>query len=368
MATSTSNNQFSPDYAVHPGEILEETLAAQSISHKELSDRTGLSMKTISLITHRKAPVSSETAIHLEKSLGVSARLWSNLDANYRLHEAKKVQYESLRAHKGWLRTFPIDALASLNILPKKAEPEILIGQLLAFFGVSNPEGWQNRYSRLAISFRKAAAYQSSWESVTCWLRLSEIEASTIETKPFRLAGFSKALRDIRDLTTLPAESFQVRMKTLCLESGVALTFVPELPKTRVCGATLWLTPDKAMLSLSLRYKSDDQFWFSFFHEAGHILLHGKKDVFIEELGTASNAQEKEADDFVNKILFPDNKYPEYVKQGRFYEQDIVDFAKSINLAPGIVVGRLQHDQLIKYEWHNRLKRRFLFIKADTSN
>jgi Zn-dependent peptidase ImmA (M78 family) len=153
-------------------------------------------------------------------------------------------------------------------------------------------------------------------------------------------------------------------MRTLCSDSGVALTFIPELPRTRLCGATLWLAPDKALISLSLRYKSDDQFWFSFFHEAGHIVLHGKKDVFIEEHGLGGGAQEDAADEYARGLLFPDSRYEEYVKQGRFYASDIVAFAKSVNLSPGIVVGRLQHDNHIKYEWHNRLKRRFEFAKA----
>jgi HTH-type transcriptional regulator / antitoxin HigA len=361
MAAEKTANQFAPDYSIHPGEILEETLTSRSISHKELAERTGLSMKTVSLITNGKAPITSETAIHLERALGVSARLWSNLDANYRLSQAKESLHEQMKKHSGWLKRFPKDVLISLEITSTRADPVESVDRLLAFFGVSSPDAWENRYSKQAVNFRKTKAFSSSWESVTCWLRLSEIEADGINTMPFTMDSFRKALTKIREMTILPAESFQNKMKNLCADSGVALTFIPELPKTRLCGATLWLTPEKALLSLSLRYKSDDQFWFSFFHEAGHIVLHGKRDVFFEERGLGGSQQENEADEYAKKVLFPDKSYEAFVARSRFYEADIVEFAKSINLAPGIVVGALQHDKYIKYEWHNRLKKRFAF-------
>ena len=68
----------------------------------------------------------------------------------------------------------------------------------------------------------------------------------------------------------------------LCAHAGVAVVFVQELPNTGISGSTQWLTPTKALVQLSLRYKTDDQLWFTFFHEAGHILAHGKRQVFLE--------------------------------------------------------------------------------------
>jgi HTH-type transcriptional regulator/antitoxin HigA len=361
MATRRAPNQFNPDYVIHPGEILEETLKSRSISHIELAKRTGLSMKTVSLITNGKAPLTAETAIHLEKALGVSAQLWSNLDAKYRLFQAKETHRERMKGLVGWLDTFPPETLRSAKVISKPADPVENLERLLAFFGVSSPEAWESRYSKLAVNFRKTSAFSSSWQSVTCWLRLSELEAEEIQTKPFSMERFKAALSEIRQFTEIAMEEFQTRMKDECADSGVAVAFIPELPKTRVCGATLWLTAQKALLSLSLRYKSDDQFWFSFFHEAGHIVLHGKKELFVEEHGSEGNAQENEADRFATTLLFPTGTYEEFVARGQFYESDIVDYARSINLAPGIVVGRLQHDKLVKYEWHNRLKKHFQF-------
>jgi len=82
-------DQFYPDYAIHPGEILMETLEARNMKKSELAERCGLSPKTVSLILNEKAPITPETAIQLERVLGVSANIWINLDANYRLHTTK---------------------------------------------------------------------------------------------------------------------------------------------------------------------------------------------------------------------------------------------------------------------------------------
>jgi Zn-dependent peptidase ImmA (M78 family) len=129
---------------------------------------------------------------------------------------------------------------------------------------------------------------------------------------------------------------------------------VPELPKIRACGATWWLNPYKPVIQLSLRYKSDDQLWFSFFHEAGHILLHGKKECFIE--GDGKNAKENEADDFASDVLIPRRHFDQFIASSRFSRSAINNFAAEIEIAPGIVVGRLQHDGHLPYTHLNDLK------------
>ncbi|MBW2648051.1 MAG: ImmA/IrrE family metallo-endopeptidase [Deltaproteobacteria bacterium] len=145
-------------------------------------------------------------------------------------------------------------------------------------------------------------------------------------------------------------------------KSGVSLVFVPELPKTHVSGATKWLNTNKAMIILSLRHKMDDHFWFSFFHEAGHILLHGKTEVFIEANNHIEKSEkEVEADVFASNILISKSNYKKLTSLTKFSRQSISAFAKELDLSPGIIVGRLQHDDLIPYSWLNKLKRKFAF-------
>ena len=136
----------------------------------------------------------------------------------------------------------------------------------------------------------------------------------------------------------------------------MAVAFVPELPKMRTSGATWWLSPTKAVILLSLRYKSDDHLWFSFFHEAGHILLHGKKDVFIED--NHSSDKENEANRFASEFLIPTHRLSTFVASTRLSKEAVRAFAAELGIAPGIVVGRLQHDSLLPVTHCNELKNR----------
>lgn len=135
----------------------------------------------------------------------------------------------------------------------------------------------------------------------------------------------------------------------------VAVVLVPEFPKLRVCGATRWLSSEKALIQLSLFYKRDDQFWFSFFHEAGHILLHGKREIFVEQTKAATDREEIEANKFAADFLIPMDAYRPFVQAGDFSKAAIVTFAEDLEISPSIVVGRLQHEKLIKFHERNEL-------------
>ena len=147
----------------------------------------------------------------------------------------------------------------------------------------------------------------------------------------------------------------------MCSNAGVAVVFVSELPDIHLSGATRWLNSQKAMIILTLRHKSDDHLWFSFFHEVGHILLHKKNNVFIDELKSYSDISEKEANRFSANFLIPEKEYRDFKEKiNRISRAAILEFSNRIGIAPGIIVGRLQHDGIIDYSFHNRLKRKFI--------
>jgi Zn-dependent peptidase ImmA (M78 family) len=149
------------------------------------------------------------------------------------------------------------------------------------------------------------------------------------------------------------------KLPEICARAGVALVILPEFSKCRISGAARWLTPDKALIQLSLRYKTDDHLWFTLFHEIGHILLHGKKQVFIDETIFTDESVEEEANQFASRSLVPTAEYRHFVSARSFTIQSIRAFANHIGIAPGIVVGRLQHDKHIDFNERNQLKRRF---------
>jgi Zn-dependent peptidase ImmA (M78 family) len=122
-------------------------------------------------------------------------------------------------------------------------------------------------------------------------------------------------------------------MKELCCEAGVALVFVPELPGTRVSGATMWVSPEKALIIQSLRYRKDDHFWFTFFHEAAHVLLHGKRAVFIDEELQDVSDEEAKADAFAANHLITKARYANFVSTRPISRTRVLAFAKELGVA-----------------------------------
>jgi len=358
------NDRFEPDYIVHPGEILDEVLEARHITKTDLAKKSQLSEKTISQIINGKAPISPDTAIKFERVLGIPASTWSNLESLYQTQLAKLKDRKELEKHTEWAKKFPLSDLRKMGYIGKERNQHRAVEQLLDFFGIASVEAWERECNRITVRLRKSPSFESCQQSVAAWLRIAELEAATIETKPYSAALFRKALRSIRGLTAEEPSIFQPRMVEICSESGVALVFVPELKNTRLSGATRWLYKDRALIALSLRHKTDDHLWFTLFHEAGHILLHGKKDVFIDEDGMNGNVEEDQANTFAANTLIPRRDYDAFIKGGRLYKPDIMSFAKSMGIAPGIVVGRLQHEGRIPYSWHNDLKRSFRLVQS----
>jgi len=234
---------------------------------------------------------------------------------------------------------------------------------LLQFFGVANANSWNAQYGSLSVAFRKSAAFRPSVEATACWLRLAEVEAMSIECGPFVEKAFIGSLREARGMTRRLPERLRELLQARCAAAGVALVFVAELKATHLSGATRWLNPDKAMLALSLRHKTDDHFWFSFFHEAGHLLRDSKKVVYLDSGDEGvSCVDEEPANRFACDFLIPPDAYRRFVARHRFSESSVCRLSDEIGIAAGIIVGRLQHDGHVPYNsLLNHLKRTVAF-------
>lgn len=360
MDTSTVSKAkgyaFEPDYAVPPGRTLQETLEALGMDQRELATRTGLTPKHINQVVQGNAPITQETSLRLERATGVPARLWNNLEMNYREQLAKLEEQTRLKAELVWLKEIPIDELARREKVQKHSDPVLTLRSVLNFFGVVNVEAWKRVWLSPTVAFRKSSAFKARPGVMATWLRLGELDAQAIQCQPYDREKFKTALEEIRALTTEPPEVFVPKMRQRCADAGVAVVLVPEITGAPVSGAAQWLTPEKAMIQLSLRYKTNDHFWFSFFHEASHILHDGKKDKFID-VNHEKGESEERADRFASNILIP----PEHsgALASLKIAKDVKSFAKTIAIAPGIVVGRLQHDGRLRYNQLNSLKVHF---------
>lgn len=337
-------NCFNSSIAIHAGETLRETLEALQMSQVELAQRTGLTTKTINEIIKGKAPITPDTANKLSAVFGTSAEFWNNLERNFQETIARLKAEEILLSESSLTKRFTCySQLVEMGLVIDSKDIKEKTLSLLNFFGVSSlrllPEVQ-------GVAFRKTAKENLSRENLAAWLRSGEIIGSKREVKDFNRKKLINSLDIFRNLTSKDPKDFSKELVDICASVGIALVFTPLFKNTFVNGSTRWLGPDKALVQITIRNKYSDIFWFTFFHEIGHLLKHGKKDQFIEFSNEGKDhLKEYEADEFACDLLIPSAAYKEYsVSKDKFDIQNIKRFAKEIGVHPSIVAGRLAHD------------------------
>jgi plasmid maintenance system antidote protein VapI len=303
-------------------------------------------LKTINEIINGKAAVTPDTAIQLERALGVSANFWIGMESNYREALARKADAEALEQEIDFIKRFPLRDLRRRGILVDTSATADTASRILRFFGVSSPSAWRRLWLSSEAAFRVSLSLTSTPEALACWVRFGELRATDVQSSPFDPRRFRELLHEMRSWTRLdPLETVIARMEERLPTVGVVFILVPELSGAPASGATYPLSKSRRVLQMSLRYKRDDQFWFTFFHEAGHVLGSGATlHVDAPEAFALGTPDEAEADAFARDLLIPPDTYAQFVTVRSFTEDAVRTFARDIGVSPGIVVGRLQRD------------------------
>jgi addiction module HigA family antidote len=352
--------EFRPTTLTPPGATLEDLLDEWGMSQAQLAERMGRPAKTINEIIKGKNAITTETALQLERVFGTPAGFWLEREQKYRTHLAMTAEASRLKREQGWLKKVPLKELIKRGFIPDNLSELNTLKAVWTFFGVTGPDPWNAVYE--GVAYRRSI--KTDPVLIASWLRMGELLARQARCVPYDPKVFRDALREIREWTLEPPQGFVDRMIDRCAQCGVALVFVKELPGLGISGVTRWLNPSKALIQICLRYKTSDQLWFTFFHEAAHILKHGKKLVFLEIDGLDGEAED-EANAFASEILIPRPAYSEFVSHtSRFSRQAVLDFARTQGIHPGIVVGRLQHDQYLEYSHLNDLKTKLEWASA----
>jgi HTH-type transcriptional regulator/antitoxin HigA len=359
--------RYQPETISHPGEVLLDYLESNGWSQRDLARRSGLTPKTISEICNGKAPITPPTALAFEKVFGRPAHLWLNLQRQYDESAARRRVSAKLPFWESWAKRFPFEQMKRCKLI--EPEGDNAADSLLKFFGVSSPDSWESVWNASNVAYRQTRKFHTTIEAISAWTRAAELQAAEIETNDFDDKRLVSVLDDLRGHTRVPVNEAGPAVEALCDTAGVAVVWVPELTKTGISGCARWLSDRKAMVALTLRYKTDDQIWFTFFHEIAHILLHRKQHSFIldnaeTDLSDAivdpqMQRNEEEANRFAADTLIPPQTLVEFIRGGSFTSDSINQFADSLSIAPGIVVGRLQREKLLAPHQGNRLKRRF---------
>ena len=365
---------FTPDWVSPPGDTIADLLEERQWTQQQLAQYLECNNKYISQLIEGKASIDETIALKLAQVLGSTAQFWLNRETDYR-SELVRLQEEEKRLQKwiNWLEKLPVKELMNQGAITKcrmdATNKPSLVRELLYFFDISSPEQWSNNYKEMAVSFRRTHQEKSDTGAISSWIRLGEIEAEEIDCPEYSKEKFEKAVREIRTLTMLQVKDFIPQIQQLCREAGVVFILVPSISKAHISGMARWLNTNKALIQISDYGKRNDRFWFTFFHESAHILLHSKQDIFLDEFDgeeSLESEQERQANQWAREFLIP-NQHSNKLDQLKSKES-VIDFSKRLGIHPGIVVGRLQKDCLIEQSQMNELKTTFSIDDLEKQN
>lgn len=351
---------YNPNVAIHPGFTLEENLEYFGISQKDLAERTGLTEKHISQIINGKASITPATAIKLERVLGITATFWNNLERNYRITVARLEAEKQLAKEEELAKSFTCyDELVALGAVAKVAarDYKAKAENLMRYFRVVSLAYVRTVQDMAYTGFAfRNMKKDVNHESLAAWLRYGEIEAEKIAVGEFSVPGIKSALEEARKLTKQP-KGFEKKLQEMFAPHGVAIVYAPYFTKTKINGATRWVG-DKAVVQLNTKGTYGDIFWFTLFHEIGHLVLHGKKAKFLDFDGSGNDEKEKEADAFAVEKLIPSEAYEMLMRRKSITLAEANEFCNMIDIDFGILIGRLAHENKIPWRTASQFRKK----------
>ncbi len=352
---------FQPDWASPPGETIADLLNERDISPAEFARRLGQDTHFANNLLDGHAAITADLARKIATLLGASESFWLNREQQYRDAINRRLNGLDRKAANEWLRSLPLQDMVKFGWIRAGHDSRETLNSCLHFFGVASPAACQTEYGdvfRLA-AFKTSTSFESDPNAVAAWIRQGEIESASIDCKNWNPEGFRRELVKLRSLTREKnPDLFLPELQARCAAFGVAVVVLRAPSKCRASGAAHILPRGRRLLLLSFRYLSDDHFWFTFFHEAAHLLLHCGEKLILDGEGLGIPKEEEEANRFAAEILVPEQHRAEMVSLGA-NGISFVRFARKIGVSPGIVVGQLQHLGILRRNQLNNLKRRF---------
>ena len=296
-----AKHEYIPQTRPHPGETLTEKLEEMNMGPKEFALRTGKPEKTIIAVMSGKSAITPDMAVQFEQVTLIPANFWMNHQRGYDEFIARVKRKKAITAAIPWAKKFPLAEMIRKGWLPATKNLEEKTTELLNFFSFSNHTGWEDYYfkQQLKVAFRISLKKTVDPYAISAWLRKGELQAKELQAEPFSLNDFKAALPELQQIMRKQRKDSFSQVQKICLSIGVKVVITPVINKVPISGSTRWIK-DTPLIQLSDKFKNTEAFWFTFFHEIGHILLHGKKDIFLEkvEYSDKQQNQEEEADAF----------------------------------------------------------------------
>jgi HTH-type transcriptional regulator/antitoxin HigA len=357
MATSV---QPYSDLAIPPGEYLSEVLEDLEMSQVDLARRMGRPEQVVSEIVSGAKRITSETALQLERVTRVPAHVWTGLEEEYQLTTARAAARAQAQSEAAMVDLETYRVLARLGFVEATRDRQEKVRELWRFFGVASLHSVPELRA-YGAAFRVSTAGGVSPYALAAWLRCGELLAAEVEVEAYDASSLRARIQELRALTRESLDDALPKARAALATCGVALITLPHFPKTRAYGATFWTSPEKVVVQMSHRGAWSDVFWFSLFHELGHVLRHGKRHVYLEQdagMAPEARALEEEADAFASERLIPERALNEFLTTGPATAARVTSFADHVGVASGIVVGRLQHLGVLQHDQLNDLRSR----------
>ncbi|BCG26983.1 XRE family transcriptional regulator [Pseudomonas tohonis] len=349
-----------------PGDTISDVLLEKGIGFSDFAEMLGGSQGYVDSLIKGDVRITEQLASRLSEVLGASPGFWLRREQQY--VDFLEVMNQPLSEDDSqWLAELPVSSMQKYGWIPKTRSPARNLINCLSFFDVNNVAAWREIYRSTPdlAKFRTSQAFSPQLGAVAAWIKQCETEAEFLDCAQWDRERFLSSLSEIRRLTLEDDPSvFLPELQRICAQCGVAVVIARTPSGCQASGATKFLSADKALLMLSFRYLSDDHFWFTFFHEAGHLILHGEDSVFVEGADVVSDDRENEANTFSQNFLIP----PEYAAELPSLKNNlraIIRFSRKLGVSPGIVVGQLQHQGIIKPNHMQNLKIRYRWQGTD---
>ena len=339
--------------ATPPGATIKEQLNDRGMSQKEFAARMDMSEKHISRLINGEVQLTSDVAVRLEMVLGAPAKFWSNLEAIYREKLVKAEAENTMDADVEIAKQFPYSEMAKLGWIPETRKAKEKVVYLRKYFEVVELSLLGSaQITRIAC--RRLAITEKSDLALMAWAQEAKIKARDMDASPINIKGLIAVLPDLRKMTMMKPKEFCPKIKRTLAECGVALVFLPHLTGSFLQGAT-FMDGNKIVVGLTARGRDADKFWFSLFHELAHIILG-----HIGQVNGTSDEDEKAADTWSGNTLISPEDFDAFKAREDYSGQSVCKFAKEQGIAPGIVVGRMQREGMIKYSMLNNLKEHYV--------
>ena len=347
---------FTPAEVFPPGEFLREELEERGWTQLDLAEIIDKTPAMVNEIITGKRAITPETARLLSEALGTSAKLWMNLESTYRLSRVTTPPAGGLVSRRAQLYVYPIRDMVRRGWIGGSSNIEVLEHQVAAFFRKQSIQDVPH-FSHAA----KKSGDADPSPTQLAWLSRVRQLAEILSVSTYSRKKLEDALPTLRLLTQHPEEI--KRVSKLLSEAGVRFLVVEALPGSRIDGVCFWLNKSSPVIAMTLRYDRVDNFWFVLRHEIEHVLRRDGKekeiiDSELEKEGTLAPGERTEEEIAANKaaaeFCVPGAELTDFIARvGPYYSAEgILNFAKRIQVHPGLVVGQLHHRKELLYSYH----------------